>query len=509
MNVSSLRRIQQLTMSATTSFVALTFIGCSNLGNTPMETRDTALTKGPVPDTNVKVHHAKPAQSGYSVFYNFSKTNLEGQSPVGSMALGSDGKLYGTTLEAYDTACPSCASGGAVFQANPTTGDVDTIFLMDYTDGAEASGISAGPSGGLYVSTYYGGFSVNCKVSSVGCGVLYKLTASGSNWAQAWIHNFPSTTNDGIVPSGAVLYIAGTLYGVTSAGGSNSCSCGTLYSVSAGGSGYSVLRSFNKNPASMPTGPLVEGSDGMLYGTTIEGGGGSEGCDSSNGCGVVYKIKKDGTDLTILHQFIGRLGSTNDGAAPASGVTIVDGDLYGTTLAGGNSGCGSVPPTGCGTIFKLAPTSSGYTETIIHKFDATSSGVAPDPSGLLLIGSTLYGTSSYGGGGCTPNSEFPNGCGRIFSSSLSGTVATVHAFEGPTTDGADPAFDAVPVESLRQKKAYHAVLSQSGGTSVGLAVDSSGDIWGDTLAGGSHGGSTGWGVIYSIGVGSAPTHRQQ
>lgn len=423
------------------------------------------------PRSVTQVSRAKSSQDVYSVFYSFKKTSGQGLLPVGTLALGSDGNLYGTTQSGYG--CGTCVSAGTVFQANPTSGGVSTIFDMDFLDGSEPSGITAGPSGGLYVSTFDGGETPYCYTTNIGCGVLYKLTeGSGSTWTQAWLHKFRTSSTGGIAPSGPVLDISGTLYGVTSGGGAGCFSCGTLYDIGSDGTSFSVIHSFNGNPTKVPTGPLVEGSDGMLYGTTEEGGGTSAGCDSSNGCGVVYKIKKDGTDLTILHQFTGRLGSINDGAAPDSGVAVVDGDIYGTTLAGGSGGCGSVPPTGCGTIFKLTPSSGGYTETIIHKFDPTSGGIAPDPSGLLSIGSKLYGTTVYGGSSsCSVTSVSQNGCGRIFSASFSGTVTTLHAFQGATTDGALPML----------------------GSGV---IETSDAIWGVTAYGGAHN----WGTVYSMSV---------
>ena len=138
---------------------------------------------------------------------------------------------------------------------------------------------------------------------------------------------------------------------------------------------------------------------GNLYGTTSGGGG------TSCGCGTVFKLAPDGIE-TILHSFAG--GS--DGAYPAAGV-IPDkaGNLYGTTIEGGNGGVHC--SIGCGTVFKFAPHGE---ETVLRAFRRKLGaypvgGLIADKSGYI------YGTTQDGGDGiaCTSGGHHI-GCGTIF-----------------------------------------------------------------------------------------------
>src|SRR6266496_4272135 len=132
----------------------------------------------------------------------------------------------------------------------------------------------------------------------------------------------------------------GGLYGTTSAGGNTGN--GTVFKLNNDGTGYAVLHSFTGIDGDSPWADLVEGTDGVLYGTTFGGG--------SAGAGTVFKLNKDGGGFVVLHNFdFGR----GDGHLPVAGlVEGNDGGLYGTTEAGGTSGGG--------TVFKLNKDGSGF-----------------------------------------------------------------------------------------------------------------------------------------------------
>jgi uncharacterized repeat protein (TIGR03803 family) len=110
----------------------------------------------------------------------------------------------------------------------------------------------------------------------------------------------------------------------------------------------------------------------------------------------------DGTwTETVLYAFRGGL---HDGETPAEGVTFDQaGNIYGTTAYGGSNpctvfGCVQCPYAGCGTVFKLTPSSGGqWTESILHFFSRGSDGT--DPASPLTIdgAGNLYGTAYYGG----------------------------------------------------------------------------------------------------------------
>jgi uncharacterized repeat protein (TIGR03803 family) len=142
----------------------------------------------------------------------------------------------------------------------------------------------------------------------------------------------------------------------------------------------SVIYSFKGSPidGSNSLAKLIE-YNGELYGTTNAGG--------INGAGTVFKLTTDGKVWveTIIYNFKG--GS--DGYAPQAGlVTDHRGALYGTTISGGN---------GYGTVFKLTPPTNGkssWIETILYKFcsqPSCSDGASPF-AGLTIRDGILYGT---------------------------------------------------------------------------------------------------------------------
>lgn len=171
-------------------------------------------------------------------------------------------------------------------------------------------------------------------------------------------------------------------------------------------SGFKVLYTFTGgNDGANPYGTLLR-RNGNLYGTTYAGG--------TDNAGTVFKLAPGGTE-TVLYSFTG--GS--DGGNPLAQRLIRDaaGNLYGTTLAGGtNNG---------GTVFRLAPDG---TETVLHAFTGGNDGSNPS-AGLIANGKgDLFGTTLGGGA---------NSGGTVFRLASDGTESVLHAFGG-ANDGAHP-----------------------------------------------------------------------
>jgi uncharacterized repeat protein (TIGR03803 family) len=193
---------------------------------------------------------------------------------------------------------------------------------------------------------------------------------------------------------------------------------------------------------------------GNLYGTTSEGGADGNygtGLKCMNGCGIVYEITTAGQEK-ILYSFKG--SQSVDGAAPfASMIFDSQGNLYGTTYAGGKYGFG--------TIFKLTPAGK---ETVLYSFVGLPD--AGNPVGRVFMDpqGNLYGTTSYGG-------KFD--AGAVFELSTSGKESVLYNFTGGQ-DGAYP-FD-------------------------GLVMDGAGDLFGTTELGGNLGTSCplGCGVVFKV-----------
>ncbi len=120
---------------------------------------------------------------------------------------------------------------------------------------------------------------------------------------------------------------------------------------------------------------------GNLYGATQFGG--------LYGKGTVFQLTPSGGGWTetVLYNFTGG----PDGATPIGGLAIDEaGNLYGTAADNGDASAQ------CGTVFKLAPSNSGWTFTVLHTFTAGKDGCIPG-SRLSYFGGTLSGTTVYGG----------------------------------------------------------------------------------------------------------------
>jgi uncharacterized repeat protein (TIGR03803 family) len=145
----------------------------------------------------------------------------------------------------------------------------------------------------------------------------------------------------------------GNLYGVSASGGANRGQ-GMFYRVTPAG-GRTVLYSFGagNDDAVQPDAALIQGADGNFYGTSAAGG--------AYGAGTVFRITPAGVE-TVLYAFSG--GASGEPATPAPGLILgADGNLYGTTRAGGAHSIGVVfrltPAGALSVLDSLAPGAAG------------------------------------------------------------------------------------------------------------------------------------------------------
>jgi len=344
-----------------------------------------------------------PAQTFTSLF-SFDRT--DGKAPyLVSLVQGTDGNLYGTTQ--YGGA--KKLNFGTVFRVTPS-GALTSLYTFCGQPGCADGGY---PYSGLVLGTdgnFYG--TTN--------GAVFRITPAGTLTV---LYNFCSQPNcaDGSGPVGALVQASdGAFYGTTNAGGTDNK--GTIFKITATGT-LTTLHSFDGTDGATPAGALIQGTDGSFYGTT-EYGGASFACGGAFlGCGTVFKITPGGT-LTTLHSFKG-----NDGNNLFSGlIQGADGNFYGTTAEGGSlSGACAY---GCGTIFKITP---GGALTTLHSFDSTD-GSYPTSSLIQATDGNFYGTTGFGADlSCDIGGV---GCGTIFKMTASGTLTTLHSFNG--ADGNDP-----------------------------------------------------------------------
>jgi len=169
-----------------------------------------------------------------------------------------------------------------------------TLNSFDGTDGKGANGPVQGSDGNFYGTTEYGGSYLD--------GTVFKITPEGT---LTTLYSFCSQQNctDGEGPDAGLIQASdGNFYGTTAIGGAKT-SYGTVFRITPSGT-LTVLYNFcSESGCADGAGPraaLVQASDGNFYGTTWEGGAGTN-C-ASYGCGTVFKIRPDGT-LTTLYSF--------------------------------------------------------------------------------------------------------------------------------------------------------------------------------------------------------------
>jgi uncharacterized repeat protein (TIGR03803 family) len=223
---------------------------------------------------------------------------------------------------------------------------------------------------------------------------VYELKAG--SWTEEILHSFDINAGDGQSPQGAlVMDSAGNLYGVTPLGGGRKL--GIVYELTpeAGGSWKEkIIHTFvGGSDGRSPQAGLIIDKKGNLYGTTYQGGTGTN-CGAF-ACGTVFELSpKTGGGWTekILYSF---KGGTGDGQNPAASLLMDSaGNLYGTTVAGGTGGS-----VNSGTVFKLSPNGSGgYTETVLHSFTSGGTDGCNPFAGLVLDSKgNLYSTTGAGG----------------------------------------------------------------------------------------------------------------
>jgi uncharacterized repeat protein (TIGR03803 family) len=241
------------------------------------------------------------------------------------------------------------------------------------------------------------------KASAV---ILLWATAAVALPAQTFtsLHRFDGT--DGSLPGydGLVQATDGNMYGVTAYGGiSSNCAqvnlgCGTVFQLTPTGTLTTIYNFCSLSGCAdgqQPSAGVIQGSDGNLYGTTFAGGT-TDTCIGGRACGTLFKITLGGT-LTTLHSFTG-----TDGSGPLSAlIQASDGNFYGTTFSGGAHDpafCDDGIYMGCGTAFKMTPDG---TLTTLHNFCAIGIDCTDGDGvqGGLVQGAdgSLYGTTSAGG----------------------------------------------------------------------------------------------------------------
>ncbi len=314
----------------------------------------------------------------------------------------------------------------AVGVANAQT--LASLTSFNGTNGANPhSSLVLGSDGNFYGTTYYGGSG-----GGNGYGTVFQMTPGGTLTV---LHNFSNLVTDGAYPYGPLVQGAdGNLYGTTYVGGR--LGGGSIYKITFSGT-FTLLYSFGgAGSGTLLYGGLTKGSDGNFYGTTYSGG--------ANNDGTIFQITPSGT-LTTIYNFAG-----SDGNGPyATMVLGTDGKLYGTTSQGGANNIG--------TVFSVTTAGS---LTTLYSFSGAD-GKTPYAPVVQGADGNFYGTTYQGG---TYNN------GTVFQITSGGTLTTLHSFCSPTdcSDGSLP---------------YAGLIQATDGNFYGA---------------GSSGGTSGAGVVFKI-----------
>jgi len=324
------------------------------------------------------------------VLYNFcsEKDCLGGDGAEGTMAVDAAGNLYGTTTQNPNY------HGGSAFQLAPEAdGTWKFTALHNFSgengDGWWASGaLVLDPQGNLYGTTQYGG-SVN-NTCTTGCGIVFQLKpGADGRWNERVVHRFNG--KDGFQPVGGLtIDAAGNLYGAALYGGTGPCEpwgCGTIFELTPGTNNawtFKTLHFFNSKDGYFAISPPILGGDGNLYGTTDNGG---------LVVGLVYQLvpdQKGEWTERVLRYFFGPQKSDKSGV-----IMDAAGNLYGTTAGGGRFQ--ECEKGGCGAAYELSPGADGtWVINWLHGFGGGTDGKFP---GGLIFGpdGNLYGSTEAGG----------------------------------------------------------------------------------------------------------------
>jgi len=329
------------------------------------------------------------AQPTEKTIWSFAGAPRDGSFPRAGLVPGLGDAFFGVTPYGGSGPCTNATFGpgcGAVFSLTPAW--TEAVIYSFPSEAEPRTALTFAPGNVLYGTTAFGGTFNQGTVFS-----MNPPSSSGGAWTEATLYSFTGDSDGGAIASSVVIDgSTGVLYGVTGQGGTSNK--GTVYSLTppaaAGGAWTeTVLYNFTGAPTdgSGPTGVTI-GGGGVLYGTTGVGGAAS--------AGTVFSLTPPASaGGSWTEQIIHNFGASEDGQLPSSGVVSgAGGVLYGTTLSGGSAGVG--------TVFALQPPASPgspWTETVIHNFAGSESGDGASPSSPVIIGNhgVVFGTTRTGG----------------------------------------------------------------------------------------------------------------
>ena len=249
----------------------------------------------------------------------------DGNTPYAALVMDAHGNLYGTTF--WGGTSTACSTGcGTVFEIQPNgTETVIHSFQGGASDGVSPNGLTIDAKGNLY------GTAQQASGQGCACGIVFKLSKNSSGiWTETILHTFTGAPADGHDPQAAVIVDAkGNLYGTTEYGGR--WDWGTIFKITPSGE-ESLIFSFNlKTTGGGLNTPLVQNAAGDFFGTTLWGPVKAR-CKGDEGCGTVFEVSPRGA---LLMQYAFSAGGDGNAPQSNGPLLLgSDGSLYGTSIDG-------------------------------------------------------------------------------------------------------------------------------------------------------------------------------
>jgi uncharacterized repeat protein (TIGR03803 family) len=327
------------------SFTAST--GVLPVGNLTLDTGGIVfgVTELGGPSDSCVVFSYNPATNMYNMLHDFGQTeNLGWWDQTGPVLLP-DGNLYGLGQDG------GLYNGGTIYKLNPVTQAYQDLFDFDTTG---TSGIF--PESGLL---YSGGllYGTSIEAGTYGKGTIFSFDPITDSFSA--LHQFIDSSGSNPATGSLMMASNHTLYGVTKSGGAP-YSAGAIFSYNLATHTYTCRHKFNPlYDGADPNNALLQATDGKLYGLA------NDAAQYSAGTLFRYDIQND--SFITLYTF-----DVTHGAKPLSSLSQAwNGNLYGTTSAGGAHNAG--------VIFSYNIDSSKY--SVVYEFDSVTGN---SPAGAVL-----------------------------------------------------------------------------------------------------------------------------
>src|SRR5882724_4459307 len=329
-----------------------------------------------------------------------------------------DGNFYATSGPAVQTCNHYTAHLCAyIFQITPSgqagifhTFQPTATAVTPNLDGIKPTSLFVGADGNLYGT---------CQLSGPGgSGTIFEINLLGKSAGAAIVLKSFISTDAGAGPTAMIQAADGSFYWTNGLGIYRLANDGSMSTVYE----YAINQMTGLYPQGNLANSLVQGSDGNLYITQVVA---PQTAPGTGKAGAIAQLTLNG-QLTILHPFAedGSEGAVDIASIITPGGPLVqasDGAFYGVTKFSGPN-----QAQGPGVAYQVTP-GGGF--TVLHKFNGTSEGNYTNSALILGSDGNLYGTTQLGGDTDSDNCT-PTGCGTFYQLKRSGSLTTLHKFEG-------------------------------------------------------------------------------